>query len=35
MREAVLMESPKMENFGIVDPIRPVTQSPVWIPMRT
>ena len=33
--EAVFIVSPKMENLGILDPMRPVTQSPVWIPIRT
>ena len=35
IREAVFIVSPKMENLGILDPIRPVTQGPVWRPMRT
>ena len=34
MREAVLIVSPKMENLGILEPITPVIQGPVWMPMR-
>ena len=35
MRDAVLIVSPKMENLGILEPITPVMQGPVWMPMRT
>ena len=35
MREAVFIVSPKMENLGILEPIKPVTQGPVWMPIRT
>ena len=35
MREAVLIVSPNMENLGILEPITPVMQGPVWMPMRT
>ena len=34
MRDAVLIVSPKMENLGILEPITPVIQGPVWMPMR-
>ena len=34
MREAVFMESPKMENLGSLVPTRPDTHGPVWMPMR-
>ena len=35
MREAVFIESPKILNLGILEPISPVTQWPVWMPIRT
>jgi len=34
MRDAVFMESPKMENLGRRLPIRPLVQGPVCTPMR-
>ena len=34
MREAVFIVSPKTLNLGSLVPTRPVTQFPVWMPMR-
>ena len=34
MRDAVFIVSPKMLNLGSLLPTTPLTQGPVWMPMR-
>ena len=34
MRDAVFIVSPNSVNLGILEPTRPETRGPVWMPMR-